>query len=259
MRMSVNERTVSAWEQGREPLVTHYPAIIRFLGCEPWADPMTFSEKFLAARRRRGQTIEAAAADLCVDASTVWWWSAGRRPHRVVDRERLDAFIGNPVAAPLQAASHAQDGDDVRLLGRLLRDRRIALGLTRKQAATELHVNQFTLMNWELDRHTPCDRYYPTLILYLGREPWPDPNTFGARIRAQRLRQGLTSSQLAQLLRVDASSLASWERGIGPRHRSSREKVTAFVEGRPLARRGRNAKRALERGSANSHHRQQCT
>jgi transcriptional regulator with XRE-family HTH domain len=237
MRMSVDERTVSAWERDREPFVTHYPGIIEFLDCEPWSEPKTVPERLLAARRRRGLTIDAAATDLGVEPSTVWWWEAGRKPHRLADRARLEEFMGGPVAALPGAVSDSRDGDCVPSIGRLLRERRAALGLTQKQAATELHVNEFTLMNWELDRHTPGDRYYPTLIAYLGREPWPEPTALSDRLRTQRLRQGFTIAQLATVLAVDESSLAAWERGQTPSHASSREKVSAFVERMPLPRR----------------------
>jgi transcriptional regulator with XRE-family HTH domain len=239
MRMAVDERTVSAWERDREPFVTHYPAIVEFLGCEPWSEPKTIPERLLAARRRRGLTIESTAAEFGLEPSTVWWWEAGRKPHRLADRARLEAFMGAPVAALPTPDASPQDGDRVPSIGRLLRERRIELRLTQKQAAVGLHVNEFTLMNWELGRRVPGDRYYPTLISYLGCEPWPEPTTLCARIRAQRLRRGLTIAQLAAVLGVDEGSLAAWERGQKPSHASSREKLAAFVEGMPLPRKRR--------------------
>jgi transcriptional regulator with XRE-family HTH domain len=234
MRMSVDERTICSWECDREPAVSHYPTIIEFLGRVPWQDPKSLPEKLVAGRRTRGLTIEAAAASFGVDASTWWWWEAGRKPHRQAHRVRLGEFIGDAPAAP--TVPTPAEVAPIPAIGRMLRDRRQVLGLTQRRAASELHVNEFTLMKWELDRHAPSDRYYPTLIRYLGQEPWPEPGTFGERIRAQRLRHGMTVSQLAGLIRVDESSLADWERGSGPTHRSSREKVAAFVEGRPLVR-----------------------
>jgi hypothetical protein len=96
--MSVDERTVSGWERHREPIVTHYPAIIAFLGKEPWAEPTALSERLLAARRRRGLTIDATAKVLLVDPSTLWWWEQGRKPHRLADRARIAEFTTPPTS-----------------------------------------------------------------------------------------------------------------------------------------------------------------
>jgi hypothetical protein len=98
-------------------------------------------------------------------------------------------------------------------------------------------------MNWELDRHVPGDRYYPSLISYLGHEPWPEPATLSAGIRAQRLRRGLTVAQLAALLSLDEGSLAAWERGKGPKHAAQKATVAAFVEGKSLPRKRRQRSR----------------
>jgi hypothetical protein len=38
-----------------------YPAIIAFLGYEPWSEPKTVPEALLAERRRRGLSIKRAA------------------------------------------------------------------------------------------------------------------------------------------------------------------------------------------------------
>jgi transcriptional regulator with XRE-family HTH domain len=231
--MSVNERTVSGWERNQEPLVGHYPAIIAFLGREPWPEPKTLPERLVAGRRRRGLTIDAAAACLGVDPSTWWWWESGRKPHRRADRMRLDEFIRGAGAEQAIGGVPHVEAEPIPPIGQLLRDRRKVLGLTQRQAAAELHINEFTLMHWELDRHQPAHRYYPTLIRYLGREPWPEPISLGARLRAERLRHGFTIAQLAGVLRVDEGALADWERGLGPKHQAQIEKIAAFIEGRP--------------------------
>jgi DNA-binding transcriptional regulator YiaG len=94
-----------------------------------------------------------------------------------------------------------------------------------------LGANQFTLMNWELNRHVPDDRFYPSLICFLGCDPWPSPRTIGERLRAERLRRGLTCAQAAAVLQVDEGSIAAWERGDGPHHELAKAKVEAFVTG----------------------------
>jgi transcriptional regulator with XRE-family HTH domain len=80
VRMSIDERRVSSWERDQEPTVSHYPAIIAFLGQEPWDAPETLPEKLFVARRRRGLTIEVAARIVGVETSTWWRWERGRKP-----------------------------------------------------------------------------------------------------------------------------------------------------------------------------------
>ena len=99
-------------------------------------------------------------------------------------------------------------------------------------------VSEWTLMHWEHDRHAPMDRFYPALIRFLGREPWPEPKGLGEQLRAERLRRGLSQKQVATILEVDPQSVRDWEAGKLPRHRLSRDKVHAFVTGavRPWTR-----------------------
>ncbi len=238
--MDVSERTLRAWENGRTPSVSHYPLIIKFLGREPWPEPEGLPQQLRAARRRRGTRIEEAAPMLGVDASTLWWWEKGRKPHRREHRTRIAEFIGgkgpdrpSDVAVPIHSEPNALPD-----LAAWLRDRRHELGLNLSAAAEQIGVNEWTLMHWENEHHAPMDRFYPALIRFLGREPWPEPKTLGEQLRAERLRRGLSQKQAAAILEVDPQSVRDWEAGKSPRHRLSGEKVQAFVTGtvRPWAR-----------------------
>jgi len=86
-------------------------------------------------------------------------------------------------------------------------------------------------MKWEPNRHVPDDRFYPGIIRFLGREPWPEPLTVADRLRAERLRQGLTCAQAAAVLQAHDASIAAWERGDGPHHQIAKAKVEAFLTG----------------------------
>lgn len=57
--------TVNAWEKGREePKVSYVPAVIGFLGYDPFAEAESFGERLRAARRRRGLTQRKLAREL---------------------------------------------------------------------------------------------------------------------------------------------------------------------------------------------------
>jgi DNA-binding XRE family transcriptional regulator len=98
-------------------------------------------------------------------------------------------------------------------------------------------VNPWTLLSWEHDRKTPNDRYYPALIKFLGYEPWSVPATTGERLRAERLRRGLSKHQVAAVMQVSGDSISDWENGREPRHNLSKAKIEAFLTGGARPRR----------------------
>ncbi len=82
--MGVSHHTVIDWEKAEKaPAVGQYPAIIAYLGFEPWPRPMTLPEKLLAERRRRGWSVKRSAAILGVDEGTFTRWERDTRPARI--------------------------------------------------------------------------------------------------------------------------------------------------------------------------------
>lgn len=250
VELGVSSATLRNWEQGRSPHVASYPKIIEFLGIDPWPEPKTLPQKLQAERYRRGLNVAQAAAVLDVDPSTMWWWEAGRRPHLLDHRRRIAAFLATEGAGTHDAQVAAPGSDDeakVQTLGEVLRLRRRSLGLTLERVALSLGVNLWTLMNWEHDRRIPTDRYYPALIEFLGREPWPAPATLAESLRASRQRRGLSQEQAAAVMQVSPDSISDWESGRVPRHHLSLAKIEAFLSGaaRPRRRsqRGRRQQR----------------
>ena len=240
MRMGTSERSLTNWEGGRAPHVSSYPRIIQFLGTDPWPEPKTLPQKLQAERYRRGLNVAQAAAELGVDPSTVWWWEAGRRPHLLNHRRRIAAFLATESADTEDTQVPAPESGDeakVQTLGELLRQRRRNFRLTLESAGRSLGVNPWTLMNWEHDRRVPTDRYYPALIEFLGCEPWPTPATLAERLRASRLRRGLSQEQAAVVMQVSPNSISDWEAGRIPRHQLSVAKIEAFLEGTARPRR----------------------
>ena len=55
----------------------------------------------------------------------------------------------------------------------------------------------------------PC----PTIIAFLGYEPWDEAITLGQRLLAERRRRGLLAKRAALLLGVDEGTFARWESG----------------------------------------------
>lgn len=97
-RLGVNPRTVLNWEKSHtEPPIEAIPAILRFLGYDPFPDPQNLPERLLAKRRVMGWSIKEAARQLRVDPGTWSDWERGEtilyRKHRVL----VARLIGLPI------------------------------------------------------------------------------------------------------------------------------------------------------------------
>jgi transcriptional regulator with XRE-family HTH domain len=63
--------TILNWEKGHtEPPIASIPAIVQFLGYDPFAQPKTLPQHLLAKRRAMGWSIEEAAQVLGVDPAS---------------------------------------------------------------------------------------------------------------------------------------------------------------------------------------------
>jgi transcriptional regulator with XRE-family HTH domain len=98
-------------------------------------------------------------------------------------------------------------------LGQYLRKRRRELGQLQREAAAEIGVNPWTYLIWETGKTVPCLTYMPLVVRYLGRDPYGEPETFGAWVRASRRRLGLTRTALARRLELNPSTVKQWEKG----------------------------------------------
>ena len=77
-RLGVNPWTVLNWEKGHtEPPIEAVPAIVQFLGYDPFPEPRSLPERLLAKRRAMGWPIWKAARQLGVDEGTWGDWERG--------------------------------------------------------------------------------------------------------------------------------------------------------------------------------------
>jgi DNA-binding XRE family transcriptional regulator len=89
LRLLAKADTYFLWEKGyRQPTIRNWPAIIRFLGYDPFPAPATWSERVAAKRRALGLTIEDAAKLAGVDPGTFGRWErrTGNSPVKAAER-----------------------------------------------------------------------------------------------------------------------------------------------------------------------------
>ena len=86
--IGVRAETILNWEKNNtEPPVTLMPAVIRFLGYEPWPPPTTLGERMAAYRRQHGLTTNKAALRAGVDEES---WAKWERTGSIsTERSRL--------------------------------------------------------------------------------------------------------------------------------------------------------------------------
>jgi len=93
--LGINPWTVLNWEKGHsEPPISSIPAILEFLGYDPFPMAETIPERLLAKRREMGWTIKQAGAAVGADPSTWGDWERGGtillREHRAAIAELLN-------------------------------------------------------------------------------------------------------------------------------------------------------------------------
>ena len=97
-RLGWSWRTFFNWENGKtKPAVEYIPAIIEFLGYDPYPPATNLSERLALVRRAMGWTIKEAARQLGIDPGT-WsgWENVGIpwRRHRAIVEAFLEALFG---------------------------------------------------------------------------------------------------------------------------------------------------------------------
>jgi transcriptional regulator with XRE-family HTH domain len=99
--------------------------------------------------------------------------------------------------------------------GDWIRARRIDLGFTKVQLSSKFHVDDTTIYLWEHNRVQPSLTQIPKIIEFLGKNPFESiSENLGDKLRSYRQLRGLSQKKLSEMLGVDQSTLASWERGI---------------------------------------------
>ena len=122
-------------------------------------------------------------------------------------------FLSPGVPLVLSAKRPDVATDEGDSLGARLRRRRRELGLAQQDAAALLGADSKSVMWWERGERVPLVSAYPAIIAYLGYEPWPEPQTLGAALLAERRRRGVETRKAADLARVDEGTWRRWERG----------------------------------------------
>jgi transcriptional regulator with XRE-family HTH domain len=114
-------------------------------------------------------------------------------------------------------------------LGEHIRQRRLKLQLTLKEAAKLLGTDECSVINWEKGRTVPKVYRLPAIIRFLGYNPLPEPRTISERLVAKRLERGWPRKLGARHLGIDVSTLRDWEQGKIILFRKHQTLVASFL------------------------------
>jgi DNA-binding transcriptional regulator YiaG len=94
-----------------------------------------------------------------------------------------------------------------------MKKRRVDLGLTQREVARQIGANPWTVANWEKGNNHPAVWFLPAILRFLEYDPLPAGETWAEKIRAARVKLGLSQRTLAALLEADPSTVWKWESG----------------------------------------------
>jgi transcriptional regulator with XRE-family HTH domain len=118
-------------------------------------------------------------------------------------------------------------------LGEHIRQRRLKLKLTLKEARKLLGTDEGSVINWEKGRRAPRVYRLPAILRFLGYNPLPEPCTISERLIGKRLEQGWSRKVASRHLGIDVSTLRDWEQGkiiLFRKHRRLVAKVLGIPE-----------------------------
>jgi len=115
-------------------------------------------------------------------------------------------------------------------LGDHIRKKRLQLGLFQREAAQQLGVNPWTILNWEKGRTEPPIASIPAIVQFLGYDPFPEPKTTPQHLVARRRETGWSIREAAEAVGVDPGTWGNWERGQIILYRKHRVLVAQFLD-----------------------------
>jgi len=116
-------------------------------------------------------------------------------------------------------------------LGDHIRARRLDLGLFQRQVAKRLGVTALTITGWEKNKTAPIIAQIPKIIEFLGYVPYGNNfSSFKDKLQYFRKLSGLSQAKLAQVLELDESNIAKWERGEHEPSRKMMNKMSMFFK-----------------------------
>lgn len=116
-------------------------------------------------------------------------------------------------------------------VGEHIKRKRLADGLTQKQAGILIGVDAYTVLNWEKGKTTPSPKDFPRIVHFLGYVPLPQPVTLAERLYYVRRIKGWSIKEAGHAAGIHEETWGYWERGQNPPQKRMRERIETFLKG----------------------------
>jgi len=126
-----------------------------------------------------------------------------------------------------------------RTLAEHMKRRRQELAVSQRALAGLFGVTPFTVLNWENGNTTSRVDLMPSIIEFLGYDPYRQPATLSEQLAEVRRANGWTIKRAAEQLGVDEGTWARWEKS-GIRWKRYQEMVQTFLDEQRSAKRREN-------------------
>ena len=113
----------------------------------------------------------------------------------------------------LKALKPKETDFEPQTLGEHVRKRRLILEINQHEAGMRLGVTPQTVLHWEKGQTEPPVESMPTILRFLGYDPYPEPETLPERLLAKRRAMGWPTKEAAIQLGVDEGTWGDWEHG----------------------------------------------
>jgi transcriptional regulator with XRE-family HTH domain len=163
------------------------------------------------------------ALQIGVDPITVLNWEKGKATPSLKAIPEVIQFLGHDPRP--EAGTFPEQ----------IRQFRRRLGLSIDKLAERIGVDRSTLQKWERLGYRPRPRLYARLIQVLGLPAATGgaEATFGERLRAARLRAGMTQREMGKRIGVGQQVVSSWESGKSNPAESQQRQIGAILEVKP--------------------------
>ena len=232
-QFSVGTGVLEHWEGGQRPSKQNRRMLLDWLGdddfymdIDHW-DSTVMGQRIREKRLALGLSSMDIATYFSTSCATLESWESGKIPSRHNRKMLLDWLGDNVFYMDIDAWTDAG-------MGRLIRDRRLAWGMSLEDLGEHLGVHAETVGHWEVDLSIPHPAARIRILNWLNEEvtcpavwPW-DGEEIGKRIRDRRLALEMSQPQLAEQFGVSTGTVGSWERGRTPSH-TQRRLVSAWL------------------------------
>jgi DNA-binding XRE family transcriptional regulator len=99
-------------------------------------------------------------------------------------------------------------------LGDVIRRKRIEKNLLQKDVAKIIVVTEESIYNWENNHSKPQVKFYPAIKKFINEEVEQiNSGSLSEQIKLYRIQKGLSAKRFGKIVKVNASTILSWELG----------------------------------------------